>query len=1356
MTKHTRALAQVGAYIRQEVIPAGMSVTEAASRLGVGRPALSNLLNGNASLSQEMAARLEKAFGADQSKLLEMQAAFKREQRDKQQRAIPVRAYVPSLLTIKSRQIEDWAESNLEARQQLPVLLRRLIHSTGHELRQVDFAGYDNAERKGADGVVEAGAATAWIPEGTSYWEFGVNQKPAAKAEGDYSARTSSVPAGERAQSTFVFVTPRNWPGKTEWETKKNSAGAWRAVRAFDASDLEQWLEESVSGQVWLAEKLLLPVSGFATLDHCWHRWSTASDPPMRAEIFAPSITAYRRSFTEWLDKPSERPFVVAADSKDEALAFLTCLFADSAIAPRAGDLAVVVESAHTLRKLAAATSPFIPIVTTDEAERELAPIYRRLHCIAVRPRNAVDSEPNIALDLLGHDAFEKALEAMGIGRERADRLAAESGRSPTILRRRLSPVHAIRIPGWAEDAETARTLIPMTLVGAWHAKSNADCEIVSILANAVYRVVEQTVARLRQFDDPPVWSVGQYRGVVSKIDALFAINRVITRDDLSEFLTLAEYVLSESDPALELPEDQQWAAGVYGKVRDHSGALRQGVCETLVILAVHGNNLFKERLGLDVEAEVSHLIRRLLTPLTLEKFLSHDNDLPRYAEAAPDAFLTLLEMDLKQPDPIVLGLLKPASTGLFSRCLRTGLLWALECLAWKPENLSRVVAILGQLSRTRIDDNWANKPIASLSAVFRSWMPQTAASLDGRIKALELLARRFPDVAWQICLEQFEPGSRVGHYSYRPRWRSDASGAGQVVMRKESYLFARRALDLALTWQRHDQSTLGDLVERIEGVTDEDAAKVWDLIDSWSSTTNDDGARAELRERIRRFALTRRGRRRGLKASTRDRAQDAYNALEPSDPVIRHGWLFAKQWIEVSADELETEELDYTKREERIHELRLAAMIDIWGAHGFDGVVALLARSGAPYTVGWYAARCLVPARAAHFVRRCLAIPSDGERSIDACLQGLLASLEADARSQLISEIAADSEPDSITRVLRLAPFGQHTWRQLDQLGDDIRDRYWRDVHPYWNHHSEAELIELVDRLLEVRRPRAAFNAVHLDWQKLETSRLKRLLFAVATDGAEPPGQYKLDAHGISDALESLDDRAGVTREDMARLEFVFVEALDHSRHGIPNLDKQIATSPTMFVQAVALLYRRDDDGEDPPEWCVDDPERKTAIAQAVYRLLKQLRRIPGTDDHGTIDPGALGAWLAEVRSLSVQHGRADIGDYCIGELLSHAPHEEDGTWPCRPVCEVMETIASEAIARGFCIGVHNSRGATWRGEGGAQERELAVKYRRWSQQLSLEYPYVGSVLGRIADSYDREAEWHDSKAQVDKRLRL
>ena len=329
------------------------------------------------------------------------------------------------------------------------MLLRKLIHSTGHELRQIDFPGYDNAERKGPDGVVEADAATPWLPEGKSFWEFGTSKDPRGKAENDYTARLASVSAAERAECTFVFVTPRNWPRKSDWAANKNSTGEWKAIKVFDASDLEQWLEESISAQMWLSEQLAKPVNGVETLDRCWQRWALASEPAMTPMIFEPSITVYRDTFRRWLETPSEDPFIIAADSTDEALAFLSCLCQDREIVTHMKGIPTVFKSAETLRTLATPSSRLIPIVFTEEIERELATVYRQLRCIIIRPRNAVNSKPNIALELLNYDAFEKALADMDIEGNDAERLARESGCSPTILRRRLSRIPAIKSPHW-------------------------------------------------------------------------------------------------------------------------------------------------------------------------------------------------------------------------------------------------------------------------------------------------------------------------------------------------------------------------------------------------------------------------------------------------------------------------------------------------------------------------------------------------------------------------------------------------------------------------------------------------------------------------------------------------------------------------------------------------------------------------------------------------------------------------------------------------------------------------------------------------------------------------------------------
>lgn len=65
-----------GPWLLEEIVkPYGMSVTSAASHLGVTRPALSRMLNGHAALTPEMAIRFEQAYGVSAATLLRMQSA---------------------------------------------------------------------------------------------------------------------------------------------------------------------------------------------------------------------------------------------------------------------------------------------------------------------------------------------------------------------------------------------------------------------------------------------------------------------------------------------------------------------------------------------------------------------------------------------------------------------------------------------------------------------------------------------------------------------------------------------------------------------------------------------------------------------------------------------------------------------------------------------------------------------------------------------------------------------------------------------------------------------------------------------------------------------------------------------------------------------------------------------------------------------------------------------------------------------------------------------------------------------------------------------------------------------------------
>lgn len=86
-----------GDLIRTEIIePLGLNVSAAAEALGVRRATLSDLVNGKASLTPEMALRIEKAFGPKIEHLLRMQLAYDVAQIRSHADEIQVSRYIPA------------------------------------------------------------------------------------------------------------------------------------------------------------------------------------------------------------------------------------------------------------------------------------------------------------------------------------------------------------------------------------------------------------------------------------------------------------------------------------------------------------------------------------------------------------------------------------------------------------------------------------------------------------------------------------------------------------------------------------------------------------------------------------------------------------------------------------------------------------------------------------------------------------------------------------------------------------------------------------------------------------------------------------------------------------------------------------------------------------------------------------------------------------------------------------------------------------------------------------------------------------------------------------------------------------
>ena len=1341
-----------GRHVREKVLPSEMTVTEAARRLGVGRPALSNFLNGRAALSQQMARRLERAFGADAAALLDLQARYDAVATARGRQPVAGPSFAPSVTTIKAGQIADWAD-HLEARQHLAVLLRKLIHGTGTAFSRVDFPGHDSAERPDWDGWIATTAPTAWIPDGESGWEFGCSNNPVKKANADFDARLG-IPDVQKKRLTFVFVTPREWPGKKKWAADRRSLRLWKDVRAYDADDLEQWIEQCVPVQVWFAEQLGLPVTGLVSLDEYWRRWAEATDPPLPRKLFQTPVERFSTTFRAWLEDSGGRRFTVSADSPAEAVALAACLMDHVGDDHELTHRGVVFETPEALQRLAASTpGAFVAIAARFEVNEPLPVLARTVHSVVPLPRNAVwskEHEPDITLDPMSNSEFYSALSTINLTHDHIVRLARDSGRSPTVLRRRLSALPEVSEPPWAKSAET-KLLGPLSLIGAWNAASEGDRQAISRLASVDHEDVEAWVRALT-FDDPPVWSVGDYRGVVSRLDSFFATVSFWTPDLVRRFFEVAADVLAERDPALDLSEEDQHLAPVLGNVRIHSDALRQGLREGLVVLAVHWPRYLDRQLAVNMYGNVESVVANLLKPLDLDCLRSLEADLPDLAEAAPDAFLDAVAADLDSGDSAVMALMRPAGSNLRTgNSPRAGFLWALERLAWEPERFRRVVEILARLGEVAIDDNRANSPKSSLAVLFHAHLPQTMAPLSDRIDALRALVPDWPEVAWSVALSA-ESHQQIGFLmpSQRPMWRGDPSAHLNPASTEERRRFLRAARSLCLDWQQHDHRTLGDLVDNVANWDKEERDRVFQLIEDWRATHPAELELAALCERVRAARRTLRA----VQPSLFSALTGLLKRISPQDPIASSRWLFISEWEPVHeyCDELEDDDFDAAER--AIEVRRLAALRRIYEDDGFRGIERLLDATGAHRVVGRLLPDVLQTSDEKRiFVLKCLDGAMLGQAdSCETRLGSFLWKHESAVILSLWNDVVQLRSLQAQQHFLKCLPYKQAV-RLLNETAEDIRSAYWRDFEPN-QFYSSAEKNELIDRLLEVKRPHAAFNVVTANWADIESSRLIRLLDAVC--GAEASVEaLRVVKRGAFLAFKSLPQRSDIPDAEKARLELSFFEWLRHTPYPMHRLAHRMAASPDLFVGAIARCYPRSDGVVDSLQPASGDDEQGRGSWSAAFQLLEWFGRLPGADDEGSVALEPLKAWVGEARSALRRLGRVEIGDQRIGRLLARAAPDASGRWPRRDICAVLENIGTEDLRIGFVAGALERRGVWTRGmeEGGDQERDLAARYRAWAGSVRGKFPFVAKALREIGKHYDGQAADMDTRGELVRR---
>lgn len=1252
---------------------------------------------------------------------------------------------------VSAEDLSDWA-NRTDGAVSLPTLLAYLIRGTHGSTIRLRFPADEGVRHPGWDGQTDANIASEFVPEGVAGWEIGTQRsRIAEKATEDYNKRTNKPAPIDPTVATYIFVTPRHWPQKDEWAKVRKAQGPWHDVRVYDADDLVHWIEQTPAVGLWLATYLGKLPPETRELEQVWEEWSHSTQRPLSEDLVLSDRDEDATEVLRWLrGEPSI--LSLQATTADEVVAFFHATLSelpeelDKAYRARS----LVATTAAAARALANAPGPLILLLTEPEPGLSRTLANRGNYVLQPYDETLMTRGKVRTLKRPSREGIANALVLAGTPEPHARVLARDSARNLSVLRR-LIPAAPGRQPKWAEET-APHVLLAALLAGGWDENSDADKALLAELADAPY---DSAIASLLPYVvklDSPLQKVGSTWRIASPFDAWILLAHRLTAADIKRFESAAHAALGSADPRFDIDPNERWMAAIHGVHCEYSSILRHGIGQVLILLALWGDRVVTVP---DAKRRADAIVSKLLQNADDRRWWSLSRDFCLLAEASPSAFLSAVEDSLDQKDPPISALFGHDEDGVFGDEHLSSLMWALESLAWSPEWILRVTHLLARLDAIDIKPRrYVNGPANSLREIHLLWNPQTFATLDERLRALDLIRKRESNAAWKLMLSILPSGHDTSTPTPMPRWRDFSTDQVESVTYGLINLGATAISERLLADVGVDTTRWVQMLYRIKDLSP-GPEQVLDALEAAEAliTSNDD--RAVFWDKLRKILHHNRqfpDAKWRLSDPVLERLEAVYNSFEPADPLEKIAWLF-QHAVRLPSPPIE----GWQAEQQRVEVAQQDAVNALYAKEGASGLLALSRLSVAPDLIGKALYNVGLPTEEVNSLVETTA------RSTSICEQnishGLIISAYQDRGNdwgaELITKALEGYWGDApLMMILRALPIGRWTWDQVAAIGGETEVAYWQNTPIVRVSDESADVTYAIRKLVKVGRARQALVLTGGgDKLTLTSDLLVELLLEAVRQPFHSDGdsnEVTMFQHYVVEVLGMLDDRDDVNRDTLIRLEWNYFQLLQHSRRPPNVLLRSITEQPELFIHMLCAISKPTEESE-----VIDsgpsDLDKKRTLATQAMNLLELLSRIPGARNDGTIDSKALEAWIMEARVLANAAGREDIADYWIGKILSASPMGADGAWPVEPVRDMIDLFRSSAMIEGFEIGKSSRRGLTTRmpRDGGALEREEEMKYRVWAKAISYEHPYTSKALGNLAEQYEREAQWHDEDAE-------
>lgn len=895
-----------------------------------------------------------------------------------------------------------------------------------------------------------------------------------------------------------------------------------------------------------------------------------------------------------------------------------------------------------------------------------------------------------------------------------------------------------IAVPASALDP---KDLILACMLGAWNEGATSDRAVIERLSRSKFgdwldRVrIELQSPTPRLIVKEGVWRVLDRQSLWNEIGSL------LLDDDLNTFRSVAIEVLGEDDPQFELPAGERLSAGFHGKKLTHSSDLRKGIAEGLAYLG-NASTTFSHCSTGRTTSIVGSIVHELLTDQRWIRWASLNEFLPHLAEAAPQDFTSATDIMLSQrPSPFV-ELIAQEGDGILGGSTISGLLWALETLAWEGRYFASSVLFLAEIAEIDPGGRLANRPSNSLTTILLPWLPQTTAPVEKRGEVVNSIMRKVPDVGWKLLLSLMPNSHSISSGTRRPIWRKGVSRDWRKEVSPEEY-WAQIEMYCGLLVDHAERSIERqvELIGRMGDLTSIARSALLDHLKSNSITELPEEKRraiwdalTSLVTRHRKFA----GTGWAMPEETLGQIDSVATQIAPRSPLLRHQKLFGDREID-----LYEEKGNYTEQHEALEVRRGSAVDEILTTGGKEAILEFAREVKNSFIVGYHLGRSQLHERVSSFVPHLL-ISEDQQmaRLADGFVRG---RFDSNSWVWVDATISKEWSQLQILKFLRVLPFTPDTWERAKGLLGDQVSEYWKTVQVL-EYQEGADLNRAAEELIECNRPNAAISCIHVEYCKTKTIDFKLAKRALHDGVRQVEGDHPIDTYTTIEVIKGMQDLVPEAEDELADIEWAYLSILnEHHGTALPvNLWKRIARDPDYFLALIRAAFRP----KDAPDQNQEMSDEAKAVALNAYKCLRSWGSLPGLRPDRSVNEEFLLNWLSEVKRKAEESGHLGVAMITLGGALSHAPEDPSGLWLNRAVAGVLEQSDAEDIRNGFCSALFNSRGVHGY-SAGREERSISMGYLSRAEAVeSAGYIRLAASIRELADSYERIANHEENNS--------